>query len=418
MFWYVPRFLLQHHPVFLALQRWLFQCFSLRQSGAELEQHPDHAPEARGPQVWQQVRAAVAGRLPVLAARWKPQIFFFCRNPFFGIFWLVANPMDFFELSNNLCHKIHDPRIDNINDASKKCNDLRARLFKMDWYADKFDALPSGVWNKIDAQSWGSRWNACLADFCPQQALSLMLADITRPGSDLFRVADVSWLNLNSLRQVQEHAEAMSRQARSELLLEVRFSCVSIIHRPCTSLNCTVVKKAAVTLAAIYFGCFQVPSLFPSVSESSRNWWRANPILVHWLWIRINTCCTCLTWSTGSFAQLLATGTFLKFLVGGSTFMAFFFQKHSWLFFSKLFFSPFLTVGMNIKLKLFQRWPLRTSWFWARWEAFEAGRWSHGTWWLMVTLIVYFSFITINTIRYYIVLLLILLYKYNVLVLQ
>ena len=45
-------------------------------------------------------------------------------------------------------------RIDNINDASKKCNDLRARLFKMDWYADKFDALPSGVWNKIDAQSW------------------------------------------------------------------------------------------------------------------------------------------------------------------------------------------------------------------------------------------------------------------------
>jgi len=43
--------------------------------------------------------------------------------------------------------------IDNINDASKKCNDLRARLFKMDWYADKFDALPSGVWNKIDAQS-------------------------------------------------------------------------------------------------------------------------------------------------------------------------------------------------------------------------------------------------------------------------
>eukprot|EP00434_Breviolum_minutum_P000149 symbB.v1.2.000128.t1/scaffold16.1/size461936/2 len=43
--------------------------------------------------------------------------------------------------------------IDNINDASKKCNDLRARLFKMNWYADKFIALPSGVWNKIDAQS-------------------------------------------------------------------------------------------------------------------------------------------------------------------------------------------------------------------------------------------------------------------------
>ena len=46
-----------------------------------------------------------------------------------------------------------DSRIDNINDASKKCNDLRARLFKMNWYADKFIALPSGVWNKIDAQS-------------------------------------------------------------------------------------------------------------------------------------------------------------------------------------------------------------------------------------------------------------------------
>eukprot|EP00438_Fugacium_kawagutii_P003856 Skav230677 [mRNA] locus=scaffold2185:383206:385037:- [translate_table: standard] len=45
-----------------------------------------------------------------------------------------------------------DYLIDNINDASKKCNDLRARLFKMNWYADKFDALPSGVWNKIDAQ--------------------------------------------------------------------------------------------------------------------------------------------------------------------------------------------------------------------------------------------------------------------------
>ena len=42
--------------------------------------------------------------------------------------------------------------IDNINDASKKGNDLRARLYKMDAYADKFIALPSGVWNKIDAQ--------------------------------------------------------------------------------------------------------------------------------------------------------------------------------------------------------------------------------------------------------------------------
>ena len=43
--------------------------------------------------------------------------------------------------------------IDNINDASKKCNDLRKRLYKMDAYADKFIKLPSGVWNKIDAQS-------------------------------------------------------------------------------------------------------------------------------------------------------------------------------------------------------------------------------------------------------------------------
>ncbi|CAJ1413729.1 unnamed protein product [Effrenium voratum] len=43
--------------------------------------------------------------------------------------------------------------IDNINDASKKGNDLRARLFKMDWYANKFIVQPSGVWNKIDAQS-------------------------------------------------------------------------------------------------------------------------------------------------------------------------------------------------------------------------------------------------------------------------
>ncbi|CAJ1382354.1 unnamed protein product [Effrenium voratum] len=42
--------------------------------------------------------------------------------------------------------------IDNINDASKKGNDLRSRLFKMDVYANQFIALPSGVWNKIDAQ--------------------------------------------------------------------------------------------------------------------------------------------------------------------------------------------------------------------------------------------------------------------------
>ena len=41
--------------------------------------------------------------------------------------------------------------IENINDASKKGNDLRARLYKMDAFADKFIKLPSGVWNKIDA---------------------------------------------------------------------------------------------------------------------------------------------------------------------------------------------------------------------------------------------------------------------------
>jgi len=42
--------------------------------------------------------------------------------------------------------------IDNINDASAKISDLRSRLWKMNGFADEFIALPSGVWNKIDAQ--------------------------------------------------------------------------------------------------------------------------------------------------------------------------------------------------------------------------------------------------------------------------
>eukprot|EP00438_Fugacium_kawagutii_P003906 Skav220699 [mRNA] locus=scaffold472:609759:621849:+ [translate_table: standard] len=43
--------------------------------------------------------------------------------------------------------------IDNINDASEKISDLRERLWKMNDFADQFIVLPSGVWNKIDAQS-------------------------------------------------------------------------------------------------------------------------------------------------------------------------------------------------------------------------------------------------------------------------
>ncbi|CAK9000695.1 unnamed protein product [Durusdinium trenchii] len=43
--------------------------------------------------------------------------------------------------------------VDNINDASQKISDLRTRLWKMNDYADQFIALPSGVWNKIDAQA-------------------------------------------------------------------------------------------------------------------------------------------------------------------------------------------------------------------------------------------------------------------------
>ncbi|CAJ1386187.1 unnamed protein product [Effrenium voratum] len=41
--------------------------------------------------------------------------------------------------------------VDNINDAIQKISDLRDRLWKMDAFADQFVALPSGVWNKIDA---------------------------------------------------------------------------------------------------------------------------------------------------------------------------------------------------------------------------------------------------------------------------
>mmetsp|Transcript_16222 Transcript_16222/g.30523 ORF Transcript_16222/g.30523 Transcript_16222/m.30523 type:complete len:276 (+) Transcript_16222:76-903(+) len=39
----------------------------------------------------------------------------------------------------------------NINDASQKISDLRGRLWKMEDFAKQFVVLPSGVWNKIDA---------------------------------------------------------------------------------------------------------------------------------------------------------------------------------------------------------------------------------------------------------------------------
>jgi hypothetical protein len=58
------------------------------------------------------------------------------------------------EYSNKYAQQLaadYQSMIDNINDASKKSGDLRARLYKMDAYTDKFIALPSGVWNKIDA---------------------------------------------------------------------------------------------------------------------------------------------------------------------------------------------------------------------------------------------------------------------------
>lgn len=45
----------------------------------------------------------------------------------------------------------YETLIDNINDASQKISDLRGRLWKMEDFAIQFIALPSGVWNKIDA---------------------------------------------------------------------------------------------------------------------------------------------------------------------------------------------------------------------------------------------------------------------------
>ena len=50
--------------------------------------------------------------------------------------------------------------IANINDASKKGNDLRARLYKMDAYADKFIKLPSGVaWAAFTPSLKSSMWS-------------------------------------------------------------------------------------------------------------------------------------------------------------------------------------------------------------------------------------------------------------------
>jgi len=45
----------------------------------------------------------------------------------------------------------YETLVDNINDASQKISDLRSRLWKMEDFAIQFIALPSGVWNKIDA---------------------------------------------------------------------------------------------------------------------------------------------------------------------------------------------------------------------------------------------------------------------------
>mmetsp|Transcript_107550 Transcript_107550/g.149953 ORF Transcript_107550/g.149953 Transcript_107550/m.149953 type:complete len:284 (-) Transcript_107550:176-1027(-) len=45
----------------------------------------------------------------------------------------------------------YESLVHNINDASQKISDLRTRLWKMEDFAKQFIALPSGVWNKIDA---------------------------------------------------------------------------------------------------------------------------------------------------------------------------------------------------------------------------------------------------------------------------
>jgi len=60
------------------------------------------------------------------------------------------------EYSNKYAQQLaadYHSMIANINDASKKGNDLRARLYTMDAFTDKFIALPSGAWSKIDAQT-------------------------------------------------------------------------------------------------------------------------------------------------------------------------------------------------------------------------------------------------------------------------
>mmetsp|Transcript_59782 Transcript_59782/g.123694 ORF Transcript_59782/g.123694 Transcript_59782/m.123694 type:complete len:283 (+) Transcript_59782:89-937(+) len=45
----------------------------------------------------------------------------------------------------------YESLVHNINDASQKISDLRSRLWKMEDFAQQFIVLPSGVWNKIDA---------------------------------------------------------------------------------------------------------------------------------------------------------------------------------------------------------------------------------------------------------------------------
>ncbi|CAE7199387.1 unnamed protein product [Symbiodinium natans] len=45
----------------------------------------------------------------------------------------------------------YESLVRNIDDASQKISNLRDRLWKMESFAHEFVALPSGVWNKIDA---------------------------------------------------------------------------------------------------------------------------------------------------------------------------------------------------------------------------------------------------------------------------
>ncbi|CAE6914213.1 unnamed protein product [Symbiodinium sp. CCMP2592] len=75
----------------------------------------------------------------------------------------------------------YESLVRNINDASQKISDLRTRLWKMEDFAKQFIALPSGVWNKIDANCKVPCHLARFCAFwCPQEARpieALMLRD-------------------------------------------------------------------------------------------------------------------------------------------------------------------------------------------------------------------------------------------------